>query len=389
MTIKIAHVTTVSSSLKGLMLNQLNYLSQDGYEIVGISSSGPDVVHIEARGIRHIPITINRAMSPLADLKTLWQLYFILRKERFTIVHTHHAKASLLGQLAAKFAGVPIILNTIHGYHFHENMPPRKRRFFVELERIGTLCSDLVLSQNEEDIETAITEKLSPPEKLVHIGNGIDVTRFDPDLLSPEEIRQKQIELDLEPTSLVIGFVGRLTVDKGFLDFLRAGQILADRLPDVRFLIVGDADYDKPDAVEATVARDYGIYEKCIFMGFRPNEEVPLLINMMDVLVLPSIYEGFPRSVMEAAAMGVPTVATDVKGSREAVKDGETGLLVPLHDISALAGAIEKILTDKELADRMGATCRQLALDRFDERQVFEKIRDIYRQLLNADGMQE
>jgi glycosyltransferase involved in cell wall biosynthesis len=343
---------------------------------------------IEAAGIRHIPVSMTRDFTPLADLNSLWHLYRIIRRERFTIVHTHNPKPGLLGQLAARLAGTPIIVNTLHGFYFHEHMRPAGRRFYSTLERVAASCSDVVLSQNHEDMATAVRERICPAHKIKHLGNGIDLSRFDPERIDPEDVASRRRELNISPGAPVVGFVGRLAARrKGFLDFLAAGRTVAQHHPDVRFLIVGDSDRGKPDAVDPAAASDYGIAGQCLFVGQRPNEELPLLYCLMDVLVLPSLFEGIPRAVMEAATMGVPAVVTDVKGNREAVVAGQSGLLVPLGNVPALAGAITELLADRGKARRMGAQARRIALERFDERLVFEKVKAEYARLLRAKGL--
>src|SRR5205823_14529715 len=150
-------------------------------------------------------------------------------------------------------------------------------------------------------------------KKIKYLGNGIDLSRFDPALYSEEDVLRRKEQLGIPAASPVIGFVGRLAARrKGFLDFLAAGKRVSESLPDVRLLIIGEADPGKPDAVEPSVAADYGIAGRCLFLGQQPNHELPLLYKTMDVLVLPSLFEGMPQVVMEAAAMGRPAVVTDV-----------------------------------------------------------------------------
>ena len=377
---KVAHVTTVDMSLRGLLLNQLQSLREEGYEVVGISSPGSDVAAIEAAGIRHIAVPISRNLTPLADLASLWRLYRVMRRERFTIVHTHTPKAGLLGQLAARLAGVPIIVNTVHGFYFHEHMGTLARRFYITMEKVAARCSHLILSQNAEDIQTALKEGICTEGKIKLLGNGIDLTQFDP-LIERGEL--PGISLDAP----VVGFVGRLAGRrKGFLDFLAAAKQIAAQLPQARFLIVGDADSGKPDAVEPSAAADYGIADRCVFLGHRPNADLPPLYKLMSVLVLPSLFEGVPRVVMEASAMGVPCVVSNVKGNREAVTDDRNGLLVPFGDVPALVAAITRILTEPVTAQRMSLEARGMAAERFDERIVFEKVKAEYARLLREKG---
>jgi len=385
---KIAHVTSIDQSLEYLLLHQLHSLQQAGYRVVGISTPGPHVPTIEAAGIRHIPVPITRNLTPLADLLSLWRLYRVMRRERFTIVHTHNPKPGLLGQLAARLAGVPVVVNTVHGFYFHEHMNPVGRRFYILLERLAARCSDIILSQNEEDIRTAIGEGICPPQQIKFLGNGIDLAWFDRARFSPDAIAAKRAELGLAPAAPIVGFVGRLAVKrKGFLAFLTAAKRVAEQVPGVRFLIIGETDHGKPDAIESSVARDYGVEEACLFLGQQPNQQLPLLYSLMDVLVLPSLFEGLPRVVMEASAMGVPAVVSDVKGNREAVEQGRNGLLVPLNDIAALSEAIIAILEDPERARALGAGGRRVAEERFDEQLVFDKVKAEYARLLGAKGL--
>lgn len=386
--IKIAHVTTAASALRYLLLNQLKDLQRLGYEVASISSSGPDADVVEAAGIRHIGVPMTRMITPWADLVALWRLYKVMRQERFTIVHTHTPKAGLLGRLAAFFARAPIIVYTAHGFYFHDHMNWASRRFYIFCEQVAAHCSSAIFSVNEEDRQTAIRERIGTPRKLHHGGESIDVTRFDRRRFPVDVIDAKRAELGLPADVPVVGFVGRLAAKrKGFTTFLAAAKQLAEQVPEVRFLIVGTADTGRPDAIEPTAARDYGIMDACLFLGQRPNEELPLLYSVMDVLVLPSLFEGLPRNVMEASAMGVPAVVSDVKGNREAVEHGRNGLLVPFGDVDALTEALVRILTSPELARAMGEQGRRMAEERFDDRVEFAKTKAVYDRLLRDKGL--
>jgi glycosyltransferase involved in cell wall biosynthesis len=383
---KVAHITTIDMSLRYLLLSQLCSVRQAGYEVSGISSPGPDVPAIEAAGIRHIPVKISRdPFTPLQDLEALWQLYRNFRREHFTVVHTHNPKPGFLGQIAAKMAGVPIIVNTLHGLYFHDHMHPALRRFYIALEKIAARCSDVILSQNGEDIETAIQEQICPPQKIKYLGNGIDVQRFDSTNLSLQEIARKRLEVGLPEGAKVVGFVGRLVREKGLLELFAAARIVQERVRSLRFLFVGPVDTLKRDALTPDAARKYGIADICHFLGMR--QDMPALYALMDVFVLPSYREGFPRAPMEASALGVPCIVTNIRGCREVVEHGRNGLLVPLGNIQALADAIVELLTDREKAQRMGEEGRRVALERFDERLVFEKVKAEYARLLQEKGL--
>lgn len=386
--LKIAHITTIDQSLDYLLLNQLRSLRAAGYEVVGLAAPGPHIARIEAAGIRFLPVHMTRNFTPLVDLVSLWQLWRTIRRERFAIVHTHNPKPGLLGQVAARLAGTPVVVNTLHGFYFHDNMRPLGRRFYILLERLAARCSDVILSQNREDIATAERERIGRPGLIRYLGNGIDLTIFDPARFTPATVRQRRRELGLADDAPVVGFVGRLAARrKGFLDFLAAAATVAKQVPGARFVIIGETDHGKPDAVEPAAAAQYGIADRCLFLGRQPNDALPLLYRCMDVLVLPSLFEGVPRVVMEAAAMGIPAIVTDVKGNREAVERDQTGLVVPLGDVPALASAIRDLLTDREKATRLGAGGRERAHALFDEQRVFAQVRAEYARLLRQKGL--
>jgi glycosyltransferase involved in cell wall biosynthesis len=386
---RIAHIATIDMSLHYLLLNQLRILKQVGYEVVGISASGPEVPSIEAAGIRHISVEMTRSpFTPLLDLRALWQLYYVISQGRFDIVHTHTPKAGLLGRCAAKLAGVPVVVHTSHGLIFHERSPWYSRRFFIAIEKLAAWCSDLILSVNEEDVITVIKEGICDFSKIKVLSNGgigIDLERFDPASVSQADIAARRREVKLSDENRVVGFVGRLVEDKGLLELFEAIHIVQNRMPKVRLLVIGPVDTEKPDAVTPDVVEEYGIADVCRFLGLR--QDLPELYSLMDVFVLPSHREGFPVVPMEASAMGIPCVLTDVRGCREVVEHGQNGLLVPFGDVDALADAIYELLTDDERAQQMGKKARCIAMERFDEQKVFEKVEAEYARLLHAKDL--
>jgi glycosyltransferase involved in cell wall biosynthesis len=378
-------VATVDGSLRYLLFDQLLAIRERGYDVTAVSSPGRNVGFLEARGIRHAAVPMTRRLTPFADLRSLARLYRLMRRRRFTIVHAHNPKPGLLAQVAARLAGVPVVVNTVHGFYFHERMPPALRGFYVALERIAARCSDLILSQNEEDVETARREGIAPPPRIVHLGNGIDLERFDPARVGPESRRRSREELGIAPHAPVVGFVGRLVKEKGVPELLDAARVVTSRVKEVRFLVVGDADPEKPDRLTPDAARQRDPAGACVFAGFR--QDMPRLYGAMDVFVLPSHREGFPRAPMEAAAMRLPCVVTDVRGCRQAVRHGGNGFLVPVGDARALAEAILALLADRGLARRLGEEGRRRAVLEFDQRRVFATVLAEYERLLQARGL--
>lgn len=382
--VRVAHVCTIDLSLRYLLGNQLQHLQRAGFGVIGISSPGPNVAWLEERGIRHVPVPMQRAFTPFDDLRAVLDLARVMEREQLTIVHTHNAKPGLLGQLAARLAGVPIVVNTIHGFYFQDDTPLLKRRFYLLLEQAAASCSDDILSQSREDLETAVREHICARDDIEHLGNGIDVMRFDP--AAPEADRARaRASLGLQPDDLVIGFVGRLVEEKGIRELWAALRELRARVPRLKLLIVGETDRHKGDSLSRSDAKAAGVDDLCVFTGWR--DDLPGLYAAMDVCALPSWREGFPRVPMEASSMGVPVVATDIRGCREAVEHGVNGLLVRVRDEGALTRALESLAVDDAARRRLGEGGRRLARQRFDERRIFATVERHYRALLEKKGV--
>ncbi|MEW6282487.1 MAG: glycosyltransferase family 4 protein [Candidatus Eremiobacterota bacterium] len=376
--IRVAHLATVDMGLRYLLLNQMRYLAACGYEVTGISAHGPDVPFLEQAGIPHLAVPFNRRpFDPVQDLKGFWHLVHLLRRERFTILHTHNPKPTFYGQIAARLAGIPIVVNTLHGFYFHERTHPLLRRVFIAMETVAASCADVILSQNREDIDTAIQEGICPAWKVRPLGNGIDLSRFSARVAPAERARCKE-RLGLAATQPVVGFVGRLVREKGIPELLEACRILRQIEPELRLLLVGPSDPDKPDAIAVDE-------EGVLALGLR--HDLPELYAAMDVCCLPSHREGYPRVPMEACAMGVPCVVTDIRGCREVVDPDVNGLRVPVKNPQALMEALRRVLHEPDRAERYAKAARRIAEERFDERRVFDTVRAEYARLLKQRGI--
>ncbi len=383
--IKVAHVASVDMSLRYLLLNQMRSLQQVGYELAGISSPGPEVPGIEAVGIHHIAVPITRRYTPLIDLIALWRLYRIMRQERFSIVHTHTPKGALLGQYAALLARVPIRIHTIHGLYFPGHMHPKMRWLYVLLERITMFFSQMNLSQSPEDIPVAIEEGICAPDRIKLLGNGIDITVLDPSLQTVEKRLATRAKLGLHANHKVVGMVGRFVAEKGYREMLQAAQIIKRTAPEVRFIFIGPIEPDKKDGLVPGIISDMELDDVVQFLGHRTD--MPDLYAIMDVFALPSHREGFPRAPMEAAAMGVPAVVTNIRGCRETVADKVTGYLIPVRNPEALATALLDLLYDDAKRFAFGQAARAKAVAEFDEQLVFDKVKAEYARLLREKGL--
>jgi glycosyltransferase involved in cell wall biosynthesis len=377
--VRVAHIAASDQTLSELLLSQLEHLRAAGFDVAGISARGAHADRLSSANIEFHPIPVTRRFGPLADLKALLALYRLLRKERFDIIHTHTPKGGLLGQYAALLARVPLRVHTIHGLYFPGFMRPSQRWMYVLLEKITLLFSHYNFSQNPEDVPVAIGEKIVRADRIEQVGNGIDLERFDPARVSNDTRRAVRAALGFDDSTLVVGMVGRLVAEKGYLEAFQATKRVAERNPRARFIFIGNFE-DKPDAIKPDILREYGIEHVAQLLGHR--RDVVELYAAMDVFMLPSHREGFPRAVMEAAAMGKPCIVTDVRGCRQTVEHEVNGLLVPSRAPEALAEAIERLLRSPEERSRMGRAGREKAEREFDETRVIASILQAYQRLL-------
>jgi len=376
---RLVHVTTTDISLALLLGPQLQAFAAAGMEVIGVSAPGPFVDQLTKWGIRHEPLRhATRSVAPLHDLRALPELQRLFRKLSPDIVHTHNPKPGLYGRLAARAAGVPGIVNTVHGLYATPEDSMARRTVVYALERLASACSQAELVQNSEDIEVLRWIGI-PPEKLVLLGNGVDLNRFKP-RRDASPVARARTALKVDSGSVVVGTVGRLVWQKGFKELFGAAARLRLSRPEIIFVIIGPTDIAKGDALtqaDLEKARELGNVR---FIGHR--DDVELLYPGFDIFVLPSHREGFPRSAMEAAASGVPVVATDIRGCRQVVSHEVTGLLVPLHDVDALAEALGGLAADPVRRQTMAAAARAKAELEFDDRNVIEKTMATYRRVL-------
>jgi glycosyltransferase involved in cell wall biosynthesis/ribosomal protein S18 acetylase RimI-like enzyme len=377
--LKVAHVATVDLTLRFLLFGQLRRLLDEGYEVATISAPGPWVADLQAAGIRHIAWQhATRAWDVRSDLLAFVELVRILNRERFDLVHTHNPKPGVLGRIAARLAGIPYVVNTVHGLYATPDDPFAKRALVTAVERLAARFSDLELYQSEEDLTWSRTKKIADPHRSALLGNGADISYFDPSHVPSGRVEELKEELGISADACVVGVVGRLVAEKGYRELFAAAKQVRGLMPNVRFLAVGDVNEEKSDSIRpdeiASAGRDV------IFTGWR--EDVRDLLAAMDIFVLPSWREGVPRSAIEAAAMGKPLVLTDIRGCREVARDGLEAILIPPKDESRLAEAITQLVRDRALRERLAPAARRRVVERFDEQKVIDRIVDHYRVLL-------
>lgn len=347
-------------------------------EIISGPQTGSEGSLIEEVRTRNIPLTILpnmlRQLNPYHDILCLYKLTRFIRQGKYTIIHTHSSKAGILGRLAAKMAGVPIIIHTVHGWSFHAHMHPVVRNIYIFLERWIAHFTDTLIAVAQKDIEKGLKYGIGRPEQYRLIRSAIPLEEFDPLQVDRDCIRA---EFDIPKDAFVLGNVGRFSNQKNPLDWVRIAGKVGRSLPECRFLLVGDG----PLHFEVTNALiKEGIMERTILTGLR--RDVPRLMAAMDVFLLTSLWEGLPRVIPQAMAMGLPVVANAVDGSSEAVVPGETGYLCPPGALDEMASRCIELLRDPDKRLAMGKRGQVYASKEFDVRQMVAQIDAVYTELL-------
>jgi len=352
-------------------------LPKDHYEVaVACGIGGLLIPKLREAGIKVIPIpNLVREINPVRDSLAFLDLFRFIRRKRPHIVHTNSTKAGFLGRLAAKCAGVPVIVFTAHGFVLNEPMGILSQFLFTVIERIGGMLSDAIIAVSEADRWTAIQHGVTSPDRIVTIHNGLDIESLG----SPNSsaIAQKQMELGLPDSHRVIGAVANFYVTKGLPYFLQAAAHVREVFPEAKFALVGDGERRR-ELVALT--NELNLDSSVLFLGQR--NDVPELLPLFDVFVLSSVKEGLPFALLEAMAAARPIVATTVGGIPEVIINGETGLLVPPRDPEALAKAIITLLSDRDRAQRMGLAARERVLAHFTLERMMEETEQLYQQLL-------
>ncbi|MFN8050218.1 MAG: glycosyltransferase family 4 protein [Acidimicrobiales bacterium] len=375
----LMHLTTADISLELLIGPQLSAFRAAGYEVVGVSAPGPFVEQVTARGVEHVPLgNATRSMNLTADVAALGELVKLFRERRPDIVHTHNPKTGVYGRIAAKLAGVPRIVNTVHGLYATPEDPLLRRVAVYSAERIAATCSHIELVQNPEDITTLRSLKV-PARKLRELGNGIDLARFANDGGATRAAVRE--ELGIAPDAVVVGAIGRLVREKGYLELFEAWAEIRASVPNAELLVVGPYQPDKSDGIDESVVAE-ATAAGIRFLGMR--DDVERIYQALDVYVLLSYREGFPRSAMEAAAAGLPIVATDIRGCRQVVDDGVTGTLVPKADAHAAAVAIRDLVLDDDRRAVYATAAVERARTHFDQERVIAITLEAYRDLMGG-----
>lgn len=365
---KIAEITNVDFSLRHFLLPLMRGARDRGHEVVGLCADGPLLDLPRAEGFRVIPVPMARSLNPAAQAQSLAALRRVFATERFDLVHAHMPISGLLARVAARSLGVPHIAYTCHGFLFNQPSPWWRSRLALGLEWAAGRITDTYLTVSEE--EAADARRLGIHPRATAVLNGRDPALFHPDEAARAAVRA---ELGAAPGDCVVVAVSRLVRHKGYPELLAA----MEAAPGATLWVVGERlASDHGEDLEPYFARAAAVLGRRFRrLGYR--HDVARVLAAADVFTLPSHFEGLPMSVIEGMLCGLPVVATDIRGPREMVVEGETGFLVPPMAVAPLAAALQALASDAPLRARMGAAGRARALDRFDEAKVVGRTLDL------------
>ena len=383
---KILRITTVPISLKTLLKGQHRYMTQNGFEVIGVASTGKELYEVqETEGIRVVALNMTRTITPFKDIVSLWQMYQLCKYEKPTIVHSHTPKAGIIGMLGAKLAGVPIRLHTVAGMPLME-ASGSKRMLLIWVEKATYAFATKVYPNSKGLFDFILENRFTTKNKLKIIANGssngIDTTHFSPKVVTTNQKIELKDKLGIVSDDFVFIFVGRLVKDKGINELIQAFQKLYSENSGIKLLLVGDYENDLDPLLPTTlelIEKSNGI----IAVGFQ--NDVRPYFAISDCLVFPSYREGFPNVVMQAGAMGLPSIVTDINGCNEIILDSQNGLIIPPKHTKAIQEAMKKIYEEKELYQKLKKSARIFIQSHYEQQFVWNEILIEYKYLQSRE----
>ena len=378
---KIIRITTVPASLSILLKGQLKYMS-DYYEVIGVSSSGSQLTEVEQNeGVKTYVVEMTRTISPLKDLKSLYQLYKFIKKEKPLIVHTHTPKAGTLGMLAAKLAKVPHRLHTIAGLPLLE-AKGAKRKLLNTVEKITYASATLILPNSFGLLDIVKQHKFTNENKLKVIGkgssNGIDTEHFKKSNVSESQQEQLKSKLGISDTDFVFTFVGRLVTDKGINELIDAFNTINRTNQNIKLLLVGTLETEL-DPLNNDTLQIIESNKNIISVGWQTD--VRPYFAIADALTFPSYREGFPNVVMQACAMELACIVTDINGCNEIITNYKNGLIIPPKSKDNLLAAMQFFLDKTEKTKAFSKAARPIILENYKREVIWKELLNLYKSL--------
>ena len=386
---KLIRITTVPISFKVLLKGQLRFMASNGFDVKGVSSEGEELKEVhENEGIAVEAITMSRKITPFQDLKSLWEMWNFLRKEKPQIVHTHTPKAGIIGMLAARLAGVPHRLHTVAGLPLME-ATGIKRKILNFVEKLTYSSATRVYPNSKGLYDFILQNNFTQSNKLKIIANGssngINTTFFSPAQVSEIEKVALREKLNIHSDDFVFVFVGRIVSDKGINELIKAFSELQaagnNELTGIKLLLVGGLESDLDPLNPETLA-EINQNKDIISAGFQ--QDVRPFFAISDALVFPSYREGFPNVVMQAGAMGLPSIVSDINGCNEIIVEGENGLIIPSKNVEKLKEKMLTLARDKNLYIKLKENSRRMIESRYEQSVVWNALLEEYEGLLQS-----
>lgn len=384
---KLIRITTVPVSLSVLLKDQLRYMAGH-FEVLAVSSPDKVLEQVGAReGVRTAPVTMTRAITPVQDVKALWKLYRLLKKEKPAIVHTHTPKAGLLGMIAGRMAGVPVRLHTVAGLPLMENTG-MKRKVLDFVERLTYRCATHVYPNSRQLAGFILENRFCNEQKMKVLGNGssngINTGFFQPGEELEKAAGALSKKYGFTDRNFVFVFVGRLVKDKGIEELVEAFSALKEKHPDIKLLLVGPYEPERDPLAPAT-RKIIETDDSIIHAGFQQDIRPYLMISQ--ALAFPSYREGFPNVPMQAGCFNLPSIVTDINGCNEIIEDGKNGLIIPAKNVPELQGAMERLLTNTALYQTLQSNARKMIVDRYEQKYLWELLLKEYHDQLKAHAI--
>jgi glycosyltransferase involved in cell wall biosynthesis len=380
--LKLLRITTIPLSLNVLLKGQLAFLNRH-FRLIAVSGAGPDLDEVRLReDVETRVVEMEREISPWKDLLSLKNLIKLFKKERPVIVHTNTPKGSLLSMIAAMISGVPVRIYTVTGLRFEGFPRSAKRSLLINMERITCFFATHVIPEGNGVREALIQHKITKkPLKVIGHGNinGIDTAFFSPAHFDEPQLTKLKSELGIRLGDFVFCFIGRLVTDKGIGELIAAFQKIAEEFDNVKLLLIGPFE-ESGNALPETTRLFIEESKSIITTGFI-NDVRPYLA-VTDVFVFPSYREGFPNVVLQAGAMEVPCIVTDINGSNEIIEDGVNGIIVPVREQEVLYNAMKVLIGDKGYRDKLRRNSRPLICSRYEQDQVWSELLKRYNEYL-------
>ncbi len=382
---KLIRITTVPMSLEKLLEGQLEYMQQY-YEVTGISADPEKLEELgRDRHYNTFPVEMTRQITPWQDVKALWRLYNYLKQEKPAIVHTHTPKAGIVGMLAARLAGVPTRLHTVAGLPLME-VTGTKRKILNAVERLTYACATKVYPNSVGLQKFILKQGFTHKDKLKIIGqgssNGIDTSHFDPQRYNESLKAELRKELGITNEDFVFIFVGRLVSDKGINELVQAFQNLKLKGgisgQNAKLLLVGPLETELDPLYEDTLK---AIASNAAIISVGYQEDVRSFLAVSDALAFPSYREGFPNVVMQAGAMGLPAIVSDINGCNEIIIPNKNGIIIPPKNTEALQDAMQELMQNENLYQQLKSNARNLITTRYERQKVWEALLEEYQGL--------